>query len=254
MDNQQIVGQQASNKANDYYWEDSCWVNPPFDAYRIIEFDVYTFTPEGTLPAAIRKLNQLKKIGINALVINPGTWLFDKTEKLFRLTEALSHEKALQLKQFINTCHFQGIAVSIDMTDVSSTLRDQSEQQSKVFIENALIWLRDFHVDAIRLENLQEWPRADRLLQKLRAAASQLTTRTGRQYYLLIHCETSPLSVIGRYIPQFSYLAKKAARFTATRVGLAKRNEAFQSRTYRRDYLYDRRFADALRTFFSRSV
>ncbi|CCH00798.1 hypothetical protein FAES_2789 [Fibrella aestuarina BUZ 2] len=234
-----------------FYWEDTGWVNPPFDEYRIAELDLPTFTQSGTLDAAAQQVVCLKKEGINTVIIAvsrlgaPAGKALEPTDKL-----------AQQLRHFIDICHYEGIAVCLDVD--YSPWQQTPDSQARI-IANALMWFGDFHVDALRLADSECLPNPDQTLRSMRRALNQLTTQTGRQYYLLVDCEASPVTV--REQPRQSG-ASSTQRFLcpADQPQSVQENPApthhtsrlSAKRIYRRDYLYDSRFARLLRTFFGR--
>lgn len=234
MTTQLPAGDSAFGKVDTYYWEDSCWINPPFDEYRIIELDPATFTNEGTLAAATRQVDELAKVEINAVVISPDT-ILDRS--------------ARPIQHFVDTCHFRGIAVGISLNGIDSKRTETgSSAASTGFsnwsnIQSAVQWLRDFHVDAL----CNHRPDAEQTLRQLRNAVNQLTARTGRQYYLLVDCEASPVSVIGRHVRRLLCRTKQPAS-----VLTPDQAAPTATRWYRRDWLYEPNFARALRKFFGR--
>ncbi len=170
------------------YWEDSSWVNPPIDEYIIYELDIHTFTLEGTLNALVGKLDHLKNLGVNAILIRPVTPfadLFDQAvERNFLFAVQASYGGPDQLQYAINACHYEGLAVILDLPygpdTTSFTAADQLYR-----IQNALMWFRDFHVDALFLEDVYCLPDADQLMHTIREETNALTAQTGRQHYLL---------------------------------------------------------------------
>jgi maltooligosyltrehalose trehalohydrolase len=228
----QTIASVPLTTANEHYWEDSYWINPPFDQYRILELDLQSFTPEGTLLAATRQIKHLRKAGINAVML-----------AVELINELVKHQPE-QLSRFVDSCHYEGIAVSIDVPD-ENTLKVVRDYAMPAIIQKTVQWFRDFHIDALRLNTpLAE---ADRLLSRLRQATNELTARTGRQYYLLVDCETSPGSVTGRYVRRFLCPAEQP------QVDIDTHDEA-QTRTYRRELLYESRFAKTLTELFGKAA
>jgi maltooligosyltrehalose trehalohydrolase len=118
------------------------------------------------------------------------------------------------LQQFINTCHCEGLAVVLDVvynhlgpegnylsefgpyfTDRYKTPWGQainfdgphSDHVVRYFLENALYWLEQFHVDALRLDAIHGvFDRNARpFLSLLSVAVEDLSRRSGRQVYLI---------------------------------------------------------------------
>ncbi|MEZ0607350.1 hypothetical protein ACAW74_02490 [Fibrella sp. WM1] len=229
---------------NTFYWEDSGWVNPPFDEYRIAELDPPTFTPAGTLDAAAQQVVCLKKEGINTVII-AASRLEALADNDLEPTAKLAH----QLRHFIDVCHYEGIAVCLDID--YSLLQQQPDRQPRI-IANALMWFSDFHIDALRLADSECLPHPDQTLRAMRRALNQLTTHTGRQYYLLVDCEASPVTVRGQRTQRFLCPADQPQLVQENPAPSHHTSRLSAKRIYRRDYLYDNRFARLLRAFFGR--
>lgn len=169
--------------AADFAWEDDCWFGLPPSAYIIYELHVGTFTRRGTFDAVIEHLADLKDLGITAVELMPvaqfpGTrnWGYDGVYP-FAVQESYGGPDGL--KRLVNACHRQGLAVVLDVVynhlgPEGNYLRDfgpyftdfyqtpwgeavnfdgpHSDEVRRYFIENALQWVGEFHVDALRLD------------------------------------------------------------------------------------------------------
>lgn len=166
-----------------FKWNDSTWTGIPLTNYIIYELHVGTFTPEGTFDALIKKLPYLKELGITAIELMPivefpgnRNWGYDGVN-LFAPHHA--YGKPDDLKRLVNSSHEIDMAVVLDVvynhlgpegnylndygyyftskyhTDWGEAINyDGSESQEvrRYFIDNALYWLTEFHVDALRLD------------------------------------------------------------------------------------------------------
>jgi maltooligosyltrehalose trehalohydrolase len=144
---------------------------------------VGTFTPEGTFEAIIPHLEELKELGITALELMPvaqfpgnRNWGYDGVHP-FAVQNSYGGPKGL--KRLANACHQKGLAVVLDVvynhlgpegnylrdfgpyfTDRYKTLWGEainfdgpySDEVRRFFIENALYWITEFHVDALRID------------------------------------------------------------------------------------------------------
>lgn len=237
--------------AKAHHWEDSYWINPPFHEYQIVAFDLRTATAEGSVQAAIGQVMQLRKEGINAIMIHADSaFIVTSARQLARpvATGAVRANEAYELKHFIDVCHYEGIAVCLD---VACPAPRQSHAvyagtlppaDNGPFIEQLLNWLSEYHVDALRLDGLESHPGADRLIRQVRRAIDQLTRQTGRQYYLLVNCEASPVAVEGHFLRQ---PLCEAAQITT--------EAASTTQNFRRDLLYNRQFAHALEQIYGQA-
>ena len=56
---------------SDYTWDDSIWLGIPLEKMVIYEVHIGTFTTAGTFEAAIERLDELARLGVNAIEIMP---------------------------------------------------------------------------------------------------------------------------------------------------------------------------------------
>lgn len=166
-----------------FNWTDTSWKGIPLKAYLIYELHTGTFTREGTFGSAISVLPYLKDLGITAIEIMPvasfpGTrnWGYDGVDLYAPQT---SYGGPDGLKHLVNACHATGLAVILDVvynhlgpegnylaefgpffTSSYQTPWGQainydgpeSDGVRRFFIENALYWLTEYHIDALRLD------------------------------------------------------------------------------------------------------
>jgi maltooligosyltrehalose trehalohydrolase len=164
-------------------WEDMGWPGIPLKDYVLYELHVGAYTPEGRFEAVIPHLDELKGLGVTAVEIMPvaqfpGTrnWGYDG---VYPFAVQNSYGGPDALKRLVNACHLRGIAVVLDVvynhlgpegnylwdfgpyfTDRYRTVwgssvnfdGPQSDEVRGFFVDNALYWIREFHVDALRLD------------------------------------------------------------------------------------------------------
>lgn len=164
-------------------WRDQAWQNYALGEYIIYELHVGTFTPEGTFTAMIPRLSALKELGINAIELMPvaafpGTrnWGYDG---VYLYGVQASYGSPAELKQLVDACHREGIAVIMDVVynhfgpegnylwpygpyftdqyrtpwgDAINYDHAHSNEVRQFFIQNALYWLETYHIDALRLD------------------------------------------------------------------------------------------------------
>ena len=201
-----------------FHWDDSTWQGPPLTGAVIYEMHVGTFTPEGTFDAAAGKLKYLFDLGITHIEVMPVAeaagnrgWGYDGVA-LFASSSCYGGPEAF--KRFVNACHLQGIGVILDVvynhfgpvgnytgkygaytTDKHHTpwgdavnLEDKgSDEVRKFFSDNALMWMRDFHVDGLRLDAVHELMdrSAVHFLEQLAANVYNLSATLGRRLSLI---------------------------------------------------------------------
>lgn len=161
-------------------WQDHDWTGRQLAGGVVYELHVGTFTPEGTLDAAVERLDHLVELGVDFVELLPvngfngvHNWGYDGV-LWYAVHEAYGGPAAYQ--RFVDACHRRGLAVIQDVvynhlgpsgnylpefgpylrdaernTWGSSVDLDQPEVRQYI-VDNALMWLRDFHVDGLRLD------------------------------------------------------------------------------------------------------
>ncbi|GLJ60307.1 malto-oligosyltrehalose trehalohydrolase [Microbacterium barkeri] len=161
-------------------WQDSGWTGRQLAGGLIYELHVGTFTPEGTLDAAAARLPHLVDLGVDfveLLPVNafdgPRNWGYDGV-LWYAVDESYGGPDAYQ--RFVDACHAAGVGVIQDVVynhlgpsgnhlpRFGPYLREDDENTWGAgvdlrlpavrahIVENALMWLRDHHVDALRLD------------------------------------------------------------------------------------------------------
>ncbi|SFC21887.1 alpha-amylase family protein [Spirosoma endophyticum] len=279
---QGVYGPSQAVDTNKFYWEDSCWINPPLDDYTVYELDVRTFSPEGTYDAVVRQLGQLKKRGINALLIKSLSSVIASPDELFLYATQASYGGPYQLHHLVNACHYEGIAVILDInyTEISkqnaylkfhrsnkqkvnqreSTFANDSQRGAgrRYVIENALMWFRDFHIDALRLNAVYTLPDSEQILTEIRAYTDQLTDQTGTHYCLLVEHELANKSFTGNKATQNTHqdneLLSVSAIENSSSFFTDNQPNKLPIKTYREDCMYDQYFSSVLRELFGRQT
>lgn len=178
-----VHGPSQAIDLHDFKWTDQHWRNYDFGNYIIYELHTGTFSNEGNFKGIAEQLDHLKQLGINAIELMPvaqfpgkKNWGYDG---VFPFAVQESYGGAAALQKLVNTCHNKGFAVILDVvynhlgpegnyineygpyfTDKYKTPWGKAinfddaycDPVRRFFIENALMWLRDFHIDALRLD------------------------------------------------------------------------------------------------------
>lgn len=201
-----------------YHWKNTDWKGISLEQMIMYELHVGTFTEAGTFEGVISKLEYLKELGINAIEIMPvaqfpGTrnWGYDG---VYPFAVQNSYGGHLGLQKLVDACHGAGIAVVLDVvynhmgpegnylndfgpyfTDKYSTPWGKAinfddaycDGVRNFFIENALMWFRDFHVDALRLDAVHAIKDlgATHFLQQLSHEVKKLAKESGRHLVLI---------------------------------------------------------------------
>ncbi|NLW08006.1 MAG: malto-oligosyltrehalose trehalohydrolase [Clostridia bacterium] len=166
-----------------FKWSDQCWHGPAQQELVFYELHVGTFTAEGTLAAIIPHLESLRQLGITALELMPlaqfpgqRNWGYDG---VYPYAVQNSYGGPKELQQLVDSCHRLGLAVFLDVVynhlgpegnyfgDFGFYFSDRyhtpwgmalnfdgpgSDEVRRFFINNALYWLREFHIDGLRLD------------------------------------------------------------------------------------------------------
>lgn len=163
-------------------WGDASWTGRQLAGAVIYELHLGTFTPEGTLDAAAGKLDHLRSIGVDFVELLPvnsfgGThnWGYDGVG-WFAVDETYGGPAAYQ--RFVDACHGAGLGVIQDVVynhlgpsgnylplfgpyltsgrntwgDLVNLDQEGSAEVRRFILDNALMWLDDFHVDGLRLD------------------------------------------------------------------------------------------------------
>lgn len=286
---QGVYGPSEAFDTNYVYWEDESWINPPIDEYIVYEINIHTFTVEGTLKAIVGKLSHLKKLGVNAILIRPVTPFPDShnqnLETAFLFAVQASYGGPGQLQRLVNACHYEGLAVILDLPYIQAdrpdyVLREGSgfsarkmtvdrpriesgneasqEAYRRYLVENALMWFRDFHVDALRLEDVHSLPDADQVLRTIREQTNVLTAQTGRQHYLLIEQDMTLMpggtKQSDREIQTKSDDQQRLPGRNCNAYYMDFNHNRHETKQYRKDCLCDSTFSTILHELFERET
>lgn len=191
-------------------WADAAWTGRPLAGGLIYELHVGTFTPEGTLDAAVERLSHLVDLGVTHVELLPvngfnGVWNWGYDGVLwYTVHEAYGGPAAYQ--RFVDAAHRAGLAVIQDVVynhlgpsgnylpEFGDYLRtgsrntwgdsinlDEDAVRSYI-VENALMWMRDYRVDGLRLDAVHALldHREPHILQELAGAADALSVHVQR--------------------------------------------------------------------------
>jgi maltooligosyltrehalose trehalohydrolase len=202
----------------DFAWTDGDWRGVELPGAVIYELHIGTFTDEGTFDAATERLDHLAELGVTLVEVMPvGTfpgrhgWGYDGVG-LYAVHEAYGGPRAFQ--RFVDACHARGLGVRLDVvynhlgpsgnhlaefgpyfTDNYVTpwgsalnLDDVGSDEVRAFVlDNVVQWLRDFHVDALRLDAVHALydVRALPILEEMSETVDDLAGELGRPLWLI---------------------------------------------------------------------
>jgi maltooligosyltrehalose trehalohydrolase len=212
-----------------YTWHDREWKSLPLEQLIIYELHVGTFSEEGTFAGVIKKLPELKDLGITAIEIMPVSqfagsrnWGYDG---VYPFAAQSSYGGPQGLKELVDACHQQEIAVILDvvynhmgpegnyLNDFGPYFTDkyktpwgaalnfddaQSDHVRNFFLQNALMWLREYHIDALRLDAVHAIldTGAKHFLQELQEHVNWLQEQTGRHYLLIAESDLNDVRLL----------------------------------------------------------
>ena len=216
-------------------WTDQNWAGKDLRGSVIYELHVGTFTPEGTLDAAVSRLGHLVDLGVDIVELMPlaafpgkAGWGYDGVG-LWAVHEAYGGPDALA--RFVDAAHNAGIGVCLDVVynhlgpsgnylsvfgpyftpahhtpwgEAVNYDHDGSQQVRAFVIDSALRWMRDFHIDALRLDAIHEikddaaaaaTPQRH-VLAELSDAVAALSIELGRPLSLVAEADLNDVGVI----------------------------------------------------------
>ncbi|WP_419804793.1 malto-oligosyltrehalose trehalohydrolase [Terriglobus sp.] len=201
-----------------FSWQDEKFRAVPLPSAVVYEMHVGTFTPGGTLDSAIEKLDYLCELGITHIELLPiasyegnFSWGYDGVAP-YAPDETVGGPEAV--KRFVNACHCKGLAVILDVvynhfgpagnytgqfgpyytekhkTPWGAAINFEeggSDQVRRYFFDNALMWLRDYHFDGLRLDATHELidRSAMHFLEQLSREVEDLSASVGRSLFLI---------------------------------------------------------------------
>ncbi len=212
-----------------FRWMDHGFNAPPLASAIVYELHLGTFTAEGTLDAAVAKLEYLRNLGITHVELMPVAafdgnhgWGYDGVS-LFAVHEPYGGPEAL--KRFVNAAHELGLAVVLDvvynhfgpsgnytgkfgpyLTHAHKTpwggavnLEEAgSHQVRRFFLDNAQVWLRDFHLDGLRIDAVHSFVdrSAVHFLEQLAVETETLGATLGRRLVLIAESDLNDPRIV----------------------------------------------------------
>lgn len=212
-----------------FQWTDAGFRPKPLASAIVYELHVGTFTNEGTLDAAIDKLDPLTELGVTHVELMPVAafpgdygWGYDGVG-LFAVHEAYGGPDAL--KRFVDAAHKKGLAVLLDVVynhfGPSGNYTDKfgpylvdahktpwggavnlesagSYEVRRFFCDNALMWLRDFHLDGLRLDAVHALVdrSAVHFLEQLATQVETLSATLGKRHVLIAESDLNDPRIV----------------------------------------------------------
>jgi maltooligosyltrehalose trehalohydrolase len=203
---------------DDFTWTDNNFQAPQLSSAVIYELHIGTFTPRGTFLSTIERLEHIVTLGVTHVELMPVAefdgghgWGYDSVD-LFAPHHA--YGSPADLKKLVAACHAHGLAVILDVvynhlgpagnylakfapyfTKKFSSVWGEginfdgadSDEVRRFFCDNALMWLRDYHFDGLRLDAVHGIldTSATHILEQLKIEAEKLAEQLGRHLVLI---------------------------------------------------------------------
>jgi maltooligosyltrehalose trehalohydrolase len=187
----------------------------------VYELHVGTFSPAGTFEGAIAHLEHLVELGVTHVELMPVCqfagergWGYDGVN----LFAPHAHYGGPEgLKRLVDACHARGLGVLVDVVynhlgprgnhlgrfgpyfterhtpwgSAVNLCHAGSDEVRRFFIDNALMWLRDYHADGLRFDAVQafEDDRAFPFLAELARELEAEGARRGKRWELIAECD-----------------------------------------------------------------
>jgi maltooligosyltrehalose trehalohydrolase len=214
---------------NAFAWTDARWGGIPLKDYIIYELHVGTFTTEGTFDAAIEKLAYLKRLGITVVEVMPvaafpgaRNWGYDGVSP-YAVQESYGGPAAF--KRFVDAAHRERLAVILDVvynhlgnegnylrlfgpyftdrhkTPWSEAINYAERGVREYVVQNALFWIREYHLDGLRLDAVQtifdDSPK--HILQEIAENVHVLARELGREVCVIAESDENDAKLVREY-------------------------------------------------------
>jgi maltooligosyltrehalose trehalohydrolase len=212
-----------------FRWTDQAFQARPLSSALLYELHVGTFTPSGTFEGVIEKLDHLVRLGVTHVELMPIAefagvrgWGYDG---VYPFAPHHSYGGPAGLAKLVNACHEHGLAVILDVvynhlgpegnylgqfgpyftdrhkTPWGSSLNfdgPYSDDVRQYFINNAVMWLKDYHVDGLRLDAVHAVAdnSATPFLEQLASEVRHLEAQLGRHLVLIAESDLNDPRII----------------------------------------------------------
>jgi maltooligosyltrehalose trehalohydrolase len=208
-----------------YTWGDGSWAGHSLDDAVIYELHVGTFTRGATFDSAIERLDHLAELGITHVELLPvnavngiWNWGYDGVG-WYAVHEPYGGPDGL--KRFVDACHARGLAVIQDVVynhlgpsgnylpefgpylktgrnTWGDLVNVEVPQVRDYIVDNVLMWLRDFHMDALRLDAVHALQDSSptHILAELAGRVHDLAAETGRPLGLIAESDLNDPTMV----------------------------------------------------------
>ena len=210
-------------------WTDAQWNAPALESAIVYELHVGTFTAAGTFDAAIDRLEHLTKLGVTHVELMPVVefsgdrgWGYDGVD-IFAPHHAYGGPAGL--KRLVDACHARGLAVLLDVVynhfgpsgnylprfgpylthrhstpwgDAVNFDGRGSDEVRRFFCDSALMWMRDYHFDGLRIDAVHAIVDTSALhfLEQLAGEVAALERELGRRLVLIAESDLNDPRIV----------------------------------------------------------
>lgn len=212
-----------------FRWNDAAWKGLPFKDYIFYELHTGTFTLEGTFEAVITKIPHLKELGVTCVELMPvaqfpgeRNWGYDGASP-YAVQNSYGGPEGL--KRLVDACHRIGLAVCLDVVynhlgpegnylhdfgpyfsrnyqipwgDAINYDGPDSDPVRRFFLGNALYWVTEYHVDALRIDAIHgifDFS-AKHFLEELNEKVKAQARLSGRQVAVIAESDLNDARVV----------------------------------------------------------
>ncbi|WP_419806784.1 malto-oligosyltrehalose trehalohydrolase [Terriglobus sp.] len=212
-----------------FEWHDQLWRGAPKTGSIIYELHIGTFSKEGTFDGAISRLKYLAELGITHVEVMPIAawageqgWGYDGVA-LFATHEAYGGPDGF--KRFVDACHATGLSVILDVVynhfgpvgnytgkfgdylnnnrktpwgDAVNLDSGGSDEVRRFFIDNALMWLKDYHCDGLRFDAVHAFIdlSAVHFLEQISSEVERLSSTLAREFFLIAESDLNDPRIV----------------------------------------------------------
>jgi maltooligosyltrehalose trehalohydrolase len=212
-----------------FEWHDQLWRGAPKVGSILYELHIGTFSQEGTFDGAIPHLPYLAGLGITHIEIMPVAawaghqgWGYDSVA-LFATHEPYGGPDGF--KRFVDACHATGLSVILDVVynhfgpvgnyttkfgpylnskrqtpwgDAVNLDEEGSDEVRRFFVDNALMWLRDYHCDGLRFDAVHAFIdlSAVHFMEQISVEVERLSATLAKEFYLIAESDLNDPRVV----------------------------------------------------------
>jgi maltooligosyltrehalose trehalohydrolase len=212
-----------------FEWHDQLWRGAPKIGAIVYELHIGTFSAEGTFDGAIPHLSYLADLGVTHVEVMPVAawagnqgWGYDGVS-LFATHEPYGGPDAF--KRFVDACHAKGLSVILDVvynhfgpvgnytTKFGPYLNPQrrtpwgdavnldqagSDESRRFFVDNALMWLKDYHCDGLRFDAIHAFLdlSAVHFLEQLSVEVERLGATLSKEFFLIAESDLNDPRIV----------------------------------------------------------